>query len=152
MFLSTGDFSVWNVKSLETLGRKKKQWKKYRFEGWAHMGHKGAKSLQSACRIPPLSSLTQRRSVHTVLRGCPQLQPDKCIIHIHTHTLSCRWQVTHTHGWATTSAYLLNKWRSYVVRRSSEDEFCAQPPLQCWWTASITISSQSIGWLNSVWN
>ena len=40
---------------------------------------------------------------------------------------------------------LLNKWRPYMVKWSSEEELYALPPLQCWWTASITISSQSIG-------
>lgn len=59
---------------------------------------------------------------------------------------------TYVNGWKRTCVGLLNKWRLHMVKWSTEEELFALPPLRCWWTASITISSQSIGWLNSVWN
>ena len=62
---------------------------------------------------------------------------------------------THTHTWKAekgTCVGLSNTWRVYMVKWSTEEDLYALPPLRNWWTASITISSQSIGWLNSVWN
>lgn len=141
---------TFSVKSKKLGGLQEKRVNEYWFEAWAHMGQKGAKSLQSACKIILtsllFSSLTQRRSVHTVLWGCLQQQ------------LWCgglMLEAGYTYAWMGENGPrigLLNKWRPYMVKWSSEEELYALPLLQCWWTASITISSQSIGWLNSVWN
>lgn len=50
--------------------------------GRAHAGHKGAKSLLSAC--PTTLSVAY---IHPVPRECPGAQADKCIPRKHTHSV-----------------------------------------------------------------
>lgn len=109
-------------------------------KSWGYIRHKGAKSLLIACgfSLSPLLALACKQSCGTA-----------CSYNL----LSASH--THTHTWMAekgTRVGLSNKWRVYMVKWSTEEELYALPPLRCWWTASITISSQSIGWLNSVWN